>query len=145
MYSPSISIFSSLSNRSGAKVSSTAFGGWASGSWSVSHVFGSRTPRLSQEVLCLPEGCGSRAREALCQLAPSQPRERTESIKFLAHTPCDSNRKERQFSVIEPLFNWANTSGIRLFADLKRQSSAWADEVVMDSGAEGAARGCDAV
>jgi hypothetical protein len=145
MHSPSISIFNSLSKRSGEGVSSTSFGGWASGSWSISQAFGRQKQRVEQEVLCLPEGCRSRSRDALCWLTASQRRERKESIKFLADTPYDSNRKETQISVLEPLFNWANTSGIRLFADRKRQSSAWADEVVMDSGAEGAARGCDAV
>lgn len=145
MHSPSISIFNSLSKRPGEGISSTGFGGRAARSRPLSRAFRCQKLRMEQEVPCLTVGCRARARDGLCQLTQSQRRERKESVKFLRDTPCDSNRKERQFSAFEPLFNRANTSGIRLFADRKRQSSAWADDVVMDSGAEGAARGCDAV
>ena len=145
MYSPSISIFGAALNRSCRPVSSTGFAvALVSSARGAAHL---RVPKsgLASELPCLPMGCGSGRRCAETSGLACLARERKESIKFSGLARRNSNRKERQFSARAPLLNWANTSGIRLFADPQRQSSAWADDMVMDRGAEGAARGCDAV
>lgn len=145
MHSPSISIFGSSSKRLSAPISSTGFSRAApkmpvSAAGPAVLDCGARA-----ELPCLPMGCHEMARRSLRRSPGMMRRERTESMTFSGPAPGGSNRKERQISALAPLLNWANTSGIRLFADPQRQCSAWADDVVMDRGAEGAARGCDAV
>ena len=145
MHSPSISTFGSHSKRLRERVSSTGFSRATlmKRTTAAGPVNLEGSPRA--ELLCLPKGCHKVAcNDARLSLVLSR-RERTESMKFSELAPDDSNRKERQISALAPLLKWANTSGMRLFADPQRQSSAWADDMVMDRGAEGAARGCDAV
>lgn len=145
MHSPSISTFGSHSKRLREPVSSTGFSRRAlmtRANAAGSAIFESG---LRAELRCLPKGCHKVARNDARPSPVLNRRERTESMKFSELAPDDSNRKERQISALAPLLNWANTSGMRLFADPRRQSSAWADDMVMDRGAEGAARGCDAV
>lgn len=145
MYSPSISIFGAALNRSCRPISSTGFAvAVVSSPRSAVRLRASKSG-VAPELPCLPKGCGSVRSGAEISEFAYLARERKESIKFSGLARCNSNRKERQFSARAPLLNWANTSGIRLFADPQRQSSAWADDMVMDRGAEGAARGCDAV
>lgn len=145
MHSPSISIFGATLAVSCGPVSSTGF---AAAEYSVGRDpvrFADPKRRQNAELLYEPTGCGA-TRHGVRVTKPTQAaRERTESNKFSRLARRNSNRKERQFTSPTPLLNWANTSGIRLFADPQRQSSAWADDMVMDRGAEGAARGCDAV
>ena len=145
MHSPFISILGHVKRALRAPVSSTGF---AAPQDSV----GVKTPwfkvarhRDTAEVLYVPTGCGSARESAVVARSALSVRERTESNKFSGRMRGNSNRKERQIAALPPLLNWANTSGIRLFADPQRQSSAWTDELVMDRGAEGAARGYDAV
>lgn len=145
MHSPSISIFGSALRRPSASNSSTGFVAAASSWPSDSARLVVSKPCQSSELRCLPRGCGTVRHGAMIAGSVRVGRERKESIKFSGLARRNSNRKERQFAARAPLLNWANTSGIRLFADPQRQSSAWADDVVMDRGAEGAARGCDAV
>ena len=145
MHSPSISTFGSHSKRLRERVSSTGFSRATlmKRTTAAGPVNLEGSPRA--ELLCLPKGCHKVAcNDARLSLVLSR-RERTESMKFSELAPRDSNRKERQISALAPLLKRANTSGIRLFADPQRQSSAWTDDMVMDRGAEGAARGCDAV
>lgn len=145
MHSPSISTFGSHSKRLRDSVSSTGFSGGALLKHATAAGPASLDGGLRAELLCLPKGCRSVLRSDVRLSTVPLRRERTESMAVSVFAPDDSNRKERQISALAPLLNWANTSGMRLFADPQRQSSAWADDVVMDRGAEGAARGCDAV
>lgn len=145
MHSPSISIFGAMAPTSCGPISSTGFAAAELSAGLDPVRFAAPKRRHNAELLYVPTGCGA-ARHSLPRIEPTQAaRERTESNKFSGLARRNSNRKERQFSAPTPLLNWANTSGIRLFADPQRQSSAWADDMVMDRGAEGAARGCDAV
>ena len=145
MHSRYVSIFSSISKRSRAQNSSTDIGLCLTLACPQATMLRTSITSHAREVLCLPKAClRSRSKESELQPVDAR-RERKESIKSSRLRHSDSNRKETQISAFAPLFNWANTSGIRLFADPQRQSSAWADDMVMDRGAEGAARGCDAV
>ena len=145
MHSPSISIFDAGQNAVCEIVSSTGFAATlVSDVDSDARFLGLECPK-AQEVLYAPKGCSIALQSAEIARSTLATRERTESNKFSEPPHGNSNRKERQISALAPLLNWANTSGIRLFADPQRQSSAWTDDMVMDRGAEGAARGCDAV
>ena len=145
MRSPSISISDVRSNAVRGPVSSTGFVVLQTSCVPATARFTDLNRSSTEEVPYAPEGCGRGLHTAAIVRSSLTARERTESNKFSGRSPRNSNRKERQFSALAPLLNWANTSGIRLFADPQRQSSAWTDDMVMDRGAEGAARGCDAV
>lgn len=71
--------------------------------------------------------------------------ERKESKRQRFGEGSKSNRKETQIETSRALLKGANTFGIRLFVDPRRQSSVGAVEQVMDRSAECAARGGDAV
>ena len=141
MHSPSISIF----DAGPAAVSSTDFVATLVADVGSDARFSGLERQQAQEVLYVPKGCSFAGQSAMITGSTLAARERTESNKISGRPHGNSNRKERQISALAPLLNWANTSGIRLFADPQRQSSAWTDDMVMDRGAEGAARGCDAV
>lgn len=141
MHSPSISILKAAPNT----VSSTGFVTTKVSGQTKAPRFDGLRSRKTAELLCATKGCGTAHHSPVADQPALVARERTESNKFSGQTRCNSNGKERQISALVPLLNWANTSGIRLFADPQRQSSARTDELVMDRGAEGAARGCDAV
>lgn len=97
------------------------------------------------ELAYVTTGCGSSPKwSAFCTPVDTQ-KERNESASSDHAERLNSNRKETRKAADEDLLKHPNTSGIRLFADPQRQSSAGADEVVMDRSAEGAARGSDAV
>lgn len=145
MHSPFISIFGTKSNADCGPVSSTGFAAFEHSSVGARARFMGLHHQPIEEVLCAPKVCRLAQRSDAIGQSTLTKRERTESNKFSGRPRRNSNGKERQFSAQPPLLNWANTSGIRLFADPQRQSSAWTDEMVMDRGAEGAARGCDAV
>ena len=140
MHSPSISILKAAPNA----VSSTGFVTSIVSGQTKAPRFNGLCCRKTAELLCATEGCGTAHHSPVADRPALVARERTESNEFSSQKRCNSNGKERQISALVPLLNWANTSGIRLFADPQRQSSAWTDELVMDRGAEGAARGCDA-
>lgn len=145
MHSPSISNFDVRPNAVHGPVSSTGFAAVETSGVTARLRFTDPNRRSSEEVLYAPMVCGLAPQSVATLRSARTARERTESNKFSRLARDNSNGKERQISALALLLNWANTSGIRLFADPQRQSSAWTDDMVMDRGAEGAARGCDAV
>lgn len=145
MHSPSISIFGIRLDAAWERVSSTGFAAAQVVGVSNSVRSTGRDHQNGEELLCAPMGCSTARQSMVISRSPFAARERTESNTFSGMPAGNSNRKERQISALAPLLKRANTSGIRLFADPQRQSSAWTDDMVMDRGAEGAARGCDAI
>lgn len=97
------------------------------------------------ELAYATTGCGSSLKLPAFFAPVETQKERNESASGGRTERLNSNRKETRKAANEDLLKSPNTSGIRLFADPQRQSSARADEVVMDRSAEGAARGSDAV